>query len=186
MPRIAQYLEYAKRRRLLCLLGRGPNRCHWARSRDAPISYLTIPKLFPQYYHGLPLASSHGSLRNVFSPSSFCSIFPQRGARLQDYGLVDAPPASPKAMSFLFRKALLAPQRCKIPIQACPAQSTIREYHRRRIGLALKPTWTGASANKRYVTTEAGDGKSGHINAGKNEGIFFLDSELPSISHSRS
>ena len=31
---------------------------------------------------------------------------------------------------------------------------------------------------KRYKTTEAGEGKSGHINAGPNEGIFFLDSEI--------
>lgn len=29
---------------------------------------------------------------------------------------------------------------------------------------------------KRYKTTEAGDNKSGHIEAGQNEGIFFLDS----------
>ena len=29
----------------------------------------------------------------------------------------------------------------------------------------------------RHRTTEAGEDKSGHINAGPNEGIFFLDSE---------
>ncbi len=31
--------------------------------------------------------------------------------------------------------------------------------------------------NRRYKTTEAGDEKSGHINAGPNEGILFLDSK---------
>lgn len=32
---------------------------------------------------------------------------------------------------------------------------------------------------KRRRTTQAGDEKSGHINAGPNEGIFFLDSMSP-------
>lgn len=31
----------------------------------------------------------------------------------------------------------------------------------------------------RYKSTAAGDNKSGHIEAGKNEGIFFIDSEYP-------
>lgn len=33
--------------------------------------------------------------------------------------------------------------------------------------------------SRRFKTTEAGDEKSGHINAGPDEGILFLDSASP-------
>lgn len=36
-----------------------------------------------------------------------------------------------------------------------------------------------AFSGRRYKTTETGDNKSGHIEAGQNEGIFFLDSVFP-------
>ena len=36
---------------------------------------------------------------------------------------------------------------------------------------------SGQTDSRRYKTTEAGDEKSGHINAGPNEGILFLDSQ---------
>ena len=39
--------------------------------------------------------------------------------------------------------------------------------------------WPVNSYCRRYKTTEAGDNKSGHIEAGQNEGIFFLDSLCP-------
>ena len=34
----------------------------------------------------------------------------------------------------------------------------------------------------RYKSTVAGDNMSGHIEAGKNEGIFFVDSQSPTVS----
>ena len=34
----------------------------------------------------------------------------------------------------------------------------------------------------RYKSTVAGDDMSGHIEAGKNKGIFFIDSELHTVS----
>ena len=37
----------------------------------------------------------------------------------------------------------------------------------------------GGFDGRRYKTTEAGDEKTGHINAGPNEGILFLDSQVP-------
>ena len=45
-----------------------------------------------------------------------------------------------------------------------------------RIQLATRPA---LSQLARLKTTEAGDNKSGHINAGPNEGIFFLDNVFP-------
>lgn len=36
--------------------------------------------------------------------------------------------------------------------------------------------------SSRYKSTAAGDNDTGHIEAGKNEGIFFVDSEYSSIS----
>jgi hypothetical protein len=42
----------------------------------------------------------------------------------------------------------------------------------------------GRINSRRHKTTEAGDEKSGHINAGPNEGILFLDSWHSSSAHS--
>ena len=43
-------------------------------------------------------------------------------------------------------------------------------------------SWPVDLCSRRYKTTEAGDNKSGHIEAGQNEGIFFLDSLYPTSS----
>ncbi|KAK0508367.1 hypothetical protein JMJ35_009451 [Cladonia borealis] len=42
-----------------------------------------------------------------------------------------------------------------------------------------KHPWPVDVCSRRYKTTEAGDNKSGHIEAGQNEGIFFLDNVFP-------
>lgn len=42
----------------------------------------------------------------------------------------------------------------------------------------------GRIESRRHKTTEAGDEKSGHINAGPNEAILFLDSWRHSSAHS--
>ena len=51
----------------------------------------------------------------------------------------------------------------------------LRQYHLESYGLRFKG---GPKTPKgvRRKTTEAGEDKSGHINAGPNEGILFLDS----------
>lgn len=64
--------------------------------------------------------------------------------------------------------------RTACPRLALPWHLPIRVHglnRRRRISN------TSTLLEKRYKTTEAGEEKSGHIKAGQNEGIFFLDSE---------
>ena len=49
-------------------------------------------------------------------------------------------------------------------------------WTRARYELLPDRTHAGAFSGRRFKTTEAGDNKSGHIEAGPNEGIFFLSS----------
>lgn len=44
-------------------------------------------------------------------------------------------------------------------------------------GLVRAPFKNGAPSSQRPKTTETGNDKSGHINAGQYEGILFLDSK---------
>ena len=53
----------------------------------------------------------------------------------------------------------------------------LRQYHLRPCGLRPKGGPPKTCKGVRRKTTEAGEDKSGHINAGPNEGILFLDSK---------
>ena len=73
--------------------------------------------------------------------------------------------------------------------RAWPAQDGLarhclrrRQYYYIANGFRPRPLLTQAWREVRQVTTEAGDNKSGHIFAGPNEGIFFIDSKLPLIN----
>lgn len=70
------------------------------------------------------------------------------------------------------------PKACSRPLrQGCNFGSENRAlWTATRYSPLRKQPWPGYICCKRYKTTEAGDNKSGHIEAGQNEGIFFLDS----------
>ncbi|MCJ1433821.1 mitochondrial escape protein 2 [Xylographa pallens] len=55
----------------------------------------------------------------------------------------------------------------------------LRQYHLRPCGLRPKGGPPKTCKGVRRKTTEAGEDKSGHINAGPNEGIIFLDNVFP-------
>ncbi|MCJ1387141.1 mitochondrial escape protein 2 [Xylographa soralifera] len=55
----------------------------------------------------------------------------------------------------------------------------LRQYHLKPCGLRPKGGPPKVCEGVRRKTTEAGEDKSGHINAGPNEGILFLDNVFP-------
>lgn len=83
-------------------------------------------------------------------------------------------------MSYLARSVFQARTRFQPAGRAYPTLNIARGHGCHAFRIAQTPTPILTAINRRYVTTEAGDDKSGHINAGKNEGIFFFYSMLSS------
>lgn len=84
-------------------------------------------------------------------------------------------------MSFLAKTVFQARTRFRPFLRAYPGLNSAPGQKRCAVGIARKPTPILTAINRRYATTEAGDDKSGHINAGKNEGIFFFYSRSSSF-----
>ena len=77
-------------------------------------------------------------------------------------------------MFFLARTVFQARTRSQPALRGYPNLNLSRGHVHCGVRIARKPTPILTAINRRYVTTEAGDDKSGHIKAGKNEGIFFF------------
>ena len=75
--------------------------------------------------------------------------------------------------------ALRASARLFRPVQAISALQYPRQQFYWNANILQDHFPANSAISRRHVTTDAGDEKSGHINAGPNEGIFFLENVYP-------
>ena len=71
----------------------------------------------------------------------------------------------------------ITPQLLSRPLGHCRSTGFSRAVATRYKHVPLQPKTLRKIGSARFASKVAGDNESGHIQAGENEGIFFVDSE---------